>query len=407
MQMTEALEWLYSTQFFGIKLGLEATTKLMEDAGISIPSPSELTIVHVAGTNGKGSTCAMIERLAREQGFTTGLFTSPHLVHFNERIRVNGRMIADEDLLSLINQAKNVASTWEHSPTFFELALVIALKHFLNTGVNFLILETGMGGRLDATNALRKNVAVLTPIGLDHQQYLGNTLTDIAGEKAAIISYQTPVISAKQEKEAQEVIEAQARKQESLLLWASVDDETPTPGLKGKHQRENAALALLTMESLGLAPAPNVAQDILSQVVWEGRFEQINYPPLVMDGAHNEQAMTTLIDTWKEVYPHQQASIVFAASADKHLVEMIDMLEEIVGEWHLTPCSSPRILPSIEMQDLLQKQTKRPIFIHNSLGDALEMAENSNYPVLVTGSLFLIGDLKAYLSSTQKRTTAQ
>ena len=173
MNVSAALDWLFSTQFFGIKLGLDNTGKLLAAADAD---RTDATVVHVAGTNGKGSTCAMIEALARAQGYVTGLFTSPHLVEFSERIRVNGNMIPPEALAEEIFFLKQLAEGWEQPPTFFELALAVALRHFRKSGVNFIILETGLGGRLDATNAVPKDIAVLAPIGLDHQQYLGDTL---------------------------------------------------------------------------------------------------------------------------------------------------------------------------------------------------------------------------------------
>ena len=160
MNVSAALDWLFSTQFFGIKLGLDNTEKLLAAAGAD---RINATVVHVAGTNGKGSTCAMIEALARAQGYVTGLFTSPHLVDFSERIRVNGNMITPDALAEEISFLKQLAEGWEQPPTFFELALAVALRHFRKNNVNFIILETGLGGRLDATNAVPKDIAVLAP----------------------------------------------------------------------------------------------------------------------------------------------------------------------------------------------------------------------------------------------------
>ena len=204
MNVSAALDWLFSTQFFGIKLGLDNTRKLLAAAGAD---RINATVVHVAGTNGKGSTCAMIEALARAQGYVTGLFTSPHLVDFSERIRVNGDMITPDALAEEISFLKQLAEGWEQPPTFFELALAVALRHFRKNSVNFIILETGLGGRLDATNAVPKDIAVLAPIGLDHQQYLGDTLEEIAAEKAAIIAPGKPSVTAVQHPGVMAVIE--------------------------------------------------------------------------------------------------------------------------------------------------------------------------------------------------------
>ena len=253
MNVSAALDWLFSTQFFGIKLGLDNTRKLLAAAGAD---RINATVVHVAGTNGKGSTCAMIEALARAQGYVTGLFTSPHLVDFSERIRVNGDMITPDALAEEISFLKQLAEGWEQPPTFFELALAVALRHFRKNSANFIILETGLGGRLDATNAVPKDIAVLAPIGLDHQQYLGDTLEEIAAEKAAIIAPGKPSVTAVQHPGVMAVIERTAQNRRSPLTIARADRKTPIPSLPGAHQRENAALALETMRRLHALPSP-------------------------------------------------------------------------------------------------------------------------------------------------------
>ena len=404
MNVSAALDWLFSTQFFGIKLGLDHTRKLLAAADAD---RTDATVVHVAGTNGKGSTCAMIEALARAQGYVTGLFTSPHLVEFSERIRVNGRMIPPDALTEEISCLKQLTESWEQSPTFFELALAIALRHFRKSGVNFIILETGLGGRLDATNAVPKDIAVLAPIGLDHQQYLGDTLAQIAAEKAAIIAPGKPAVTAVQHPEAMAVIEQTARDRHSPLTVARMNGETPRPSLPGIHQQENAALALEAMRQLHALPSPSGAAAALSKVQWPGRFERLAAPPLVLDGAHNEHAARVLAATWKEEFPGQKAALVFAASADKHIRDMIPVLREITGEWHLVPCSSPRIMPAEELAALLTELETGPVFIHSTLPEGLHAALSSPLPALAAGSLFLLGDLKALLSHADKRSTVQ
>lgn len=407
MNVSAALDWLFSTQFFGIKLGLDHTRKLLAAAGADLSDKPGITIVHVAGTNGKGSTCAMIEALARTQGFTTGLFTSPHLVEFAERICVNGENISPDDLAAETTFLKNLTSAWENPPTFFELALAIALRHFLHRDVNFIILETGLGGRLDATNALRKNIAVLAPIGLDHQQYLGDTLEAIAGEKAAIIAPGSPVVTAVQDPAAMAVIRQTAEERHAPLIVAQADASTPIPSLPGAHQRENAALAMETMRRLNLSPDEAAARQALASVRWPGRFERMEAPSLVLDGAHNEHAARVLARTWREEFPGQKAALVFAASADKHIRDMIPLFREIAGEWHLVPCSSPRIMPAEDMAQLLSGLVDEPVAVHPSLPDGLNAALASPLPALAAGSLFLLGDVKALLARTETRRTAQ
>lgn len=404
MNIDETLSYIHAVCWRSSIPGLERIRALLALMG---DPQKDMKFIHVTGTNGKGSTCAMIEALARAKGYKTGLFTSPHLVEFAERIRVNGEMIPRDTLAAEISFMKNLAEGWEQPPTFFELALAVALRHFISNGADFIILETGLGGRLDATNALRKDISVLAPIGLDHQQYLGNTLAEIAGEKAAIIAPGKPVVTAVQEPEAMAVIEWTARERLSPLTVARANSGTPRPSLPGPHQIENAALALETMKQLNALPESALIERALKSVQWPGRFERIGTPPLVLDGAHNEHAARVLTATWNEEFPGQKAALVFAAAADKQIRDMIPVFREIAGEWHLVPCSSPRIMPAEDMVALLKNLVSEPVFIHSSLSEGLRKAVESPLPALAAGSLFLLGDLKALLHRTEKRTTSQ
>ena len=196
----EALAWLYSLQRFGIKLGLENIERLLEELskrGVLQAAPWK--VIHVAGTNGKGSVCAMIDSICRAQGYRTGLFTSPHLVTFRERIRVNGDMISEEAVADGLTTIRNLVANWDPHPTFFEVVTALALKHFSDTRVKIAILETGFGGRLDATNAVQSDVSVITPIDFDHEKWLGKTIPEIAAEKAGIIKPGVPVFLRRSE----------------------------------------------------------------------------------------------------------------------------------------------------------------------------------------------------------------
>ena len=210
----EALAWLYGLQRFGIKLGLENIERLLDELSRrnDLQTACPWKVIHVAGTNGKGSVCAMIDSICRAQGYRTGLFTSPHLVTFRERIRVNGEMISENAVINGLTTIRNLVARWEPHPTFFEVVTALALKHFANTGVEIVILETGLGGRLDATNAIQSDVSVITQIDFDHEKWLGKTIAEIAFEKAGIIKPGIPVISAAQRAEAEEVIRGRAAK---------------------------------------------------------------------------------------------------------------------------------------------------------------------------------------------------
>ncbi len=407
-----ALDWLYGTQLFGIKLGLEGITRLLTECGVLCP---RARVIHVAGTNGKGSTCAFAESIARTAGYRTGLFTSPHLVRFNERIRVNGQDIADGDCVRLIERLRTTIEPWEVKPTFFELVLALAMMHFAEQEVDIIILETGMGGRLDATNAVPKDVAVLTPIGMDHMQYLGSTLYDIGAEKAAIASWHRPFLTAPQEPEVLRAIHEAAGRMDTAyrVVPASECPELPL-GLHGSFQRANAALALAALRAAiphFLCSEEELARG-LREVAWPGRFEEI-LPHCIMDGAHNPPAMRVLVSTWKERYGNTKARCIYAGSADKALDEVLALLSPIVGEWVLPPVNSPRILPAGEMAEKVRALSSAPVTLPESLSGLMQelteaQATGETLPTLICGSFFLLGEARACLQQDAcYRRTAQ
>lgn len=400
------LDWLYGTQLFGIKLGLEGIARLLDACGVARP---EAAVVHVAGTNGKGSTCAMIEAAARAAGYRTGLFTSPHLVRFNERIRVNGEEIPNEAVERHLTHIRALIETWETPPTFFEIVLALAMLHFAEERTEIIVLETGMGGRLDATNAVPKDVAVITPVGMDHAQYLGTTLDVIAGEKAGIIARGCPAVSAAQEPEARRALdEAAARMKTRVLYYAG---ESPLPcGLPGRHQRENANVAVAALEALaarrGFSFPPDAVARGLDSVTWPGRFEEI-LPGVVMDGAHNPHAMRRLVETWRAEQGDARALCLFAASADKDIGGMLELLSPIVAKWMLPPVDSSRILPPADMAGNIYAASPAPVSCAATLRGALDTAISSGFPVLICGSFFLLGEARALIERADYHPTAQ
>lgn len=401
-----ALDWLYGTQLFGIKLGLEGIARLLEACGVARPVAA---VVHVAGTNGKGSTCAMIEAAARAAGYRTGLFTSPHLVHFNERIRVNGSEIPDEAVERHLAHIRSLIEAWETPPTFFEIVLALAMLHFAEEGVDIIVLETGMGGRLDATNAVPKDVAVITPVGMDHAQYLGKTLDAVAREKAGIIARSCPAVSAMQEPEARRALDEAAALMGTHVLYC--EGESPLPcGLPGRHQRENAKVATTALDLLaarrGLSFPPDAVARGLASVAWPGRFEEI-LPGVVMDGAHNPHAMRRLVETWRAERGDARALCLFAASADKDLEGMLAFLSPLVAEWILPPVDSPRILPPAALAEHVRAASSAAIACAPTLRDALDAAFRSKLPVLICGSFFLLGEARALIERADYRSTAQ
>ncbi|PYL62988.1 MAG: bifunctional folylpolyglutamate synthase/dihydrofolate synthase, partial [Verrucomicrobia bacterium] len=241
MNYREALAWLYSLQRFGIKLGLENIRRLIDELHVDLAGAR---VIHVAGTNGKGSVCAMIDSICRAQKYRTGLFTSPHLITFRERIRVSGEMISEEAVAVALTKIRDHVIKWEPHPTFFEITTALALEHFTAAKIDVVILETGMGGRLDATNAVQSNVAVITPIDFDHQKWLGDTLDKIANEKAGIIKPKVPVVSAPQKKDVEVVLQKRAAKSGGPIEFVTEPHEQHPIALRGTQQKQNAALAI-------------------------------------------------------------------------------------------------------------------------------------------------------------------
>ena len=392
MNCRDALAWLYGTQTFGIKLGLDNTRRLLAAAG----DPHErLKFLHVAGTNGKGSTCAMMDSILRVAGYRTGLYTSPHLVDFRERIRLDGAMIPEDAVAEGLTLLREAAESWGHAPTFFELATVLAAWWLAREGADYVVWETGMGGRLDATNAVTPLASVITPIGMDHQRWLGDTLAQIAGEKAGIIKARVPVVSAPQAPEVRAVLESRASEVGVPLTFVDEPWSGDAPGLLGSHQRWNAALACAALRAAGTGVEEKNETEGLRRVVWPARFQRVE-ENLVIDGAHNPEAIETLVAAWREVFGEVKASLVFAALRDKDVAQLLRTLRSIADEVWLVPVNSARGMTPADLRSLAEAAGYAAI--HESfVVESLASARTSARPVLVAGSLFLAGEVLAIL----------
>jgi dihydrofolate synthase/folylpolyglutamate synthase len=383
MNYSEALAWLYSTQQFGIKLGLENTRRLL--AALDHPERA-CRFLHVAGTNGKGSTCAMLDAILRAAGPRTGLYTSPHLVDFRERIRVNGERIPEVAVARILTRLRDAASGWDHAPTYFELSTALALRHFADAGAEFVVLETGMGGRLDSTNAVTPIVSVITPIAMDHAQWLGDTLAKIAAEKAGILKPGVPAVSAAQEPEAAAVLEMGAHEVGAPLEFV----REPFPGdvgLAGGHQKENAALAVAALRAAGISISDAALRQGLATVQWPGRFQKLD-GRFVLDGGHNPHAAAQLVRTWREEFGEERPLVIFSALSDKDYAAMLEALAAIASELWIVPVRSARATNP----ETLAAAAPLPARIFESLDAALAEAARQDRRVLVTGSLFLVGE---------------
>ncbi len=397
MNYRDTLAWLFGTQTFGIKLGLENTRRLLAACG----QPQEkLRFLHVAGTNGKGSTCAMMDSILRAADHRTALYTSPHLVDFRERIQVDGQMIPESSVAEGLTLLRDASEGWEQAPTFFELATVLAAWWFARQEAEFVVWETGMGGRLDATNAVTPLVSVIMPVGLDHQAWLGETIALIAAEKAGIIKPGIPVVSAPQAGEVRAVLEAKAVEVGAQVGFVGVPWEAGPVGLAGAHQRWNAAVAIAALRVAGVEVGEEAIRSGLARVKWPGRFQRAG-AALVVDGAHNPSATEVLVATWREVFGKVKARLVFGVLSDKDASALLHVLRAIADEVWLVPVAGARGASVDELRPAAEAAGFTAVHA-STIEEVLAGEPSDRAPVLVTGSLFLAGEVLALLEGVAR-----
>ena len=393
MTYDEAVGWLYSTQLFGIKLGLENMRALCAALDLNLDSGRPI-FLHVAGTNGKGSVCAMLDSILRAAGRRVGLYTSPHLVTFRERIRLDGEMISETEAAAGLTRIREVVEGWEQAPTFFEIATALALDWFEEQRAQMVVLETGLGGRLDATNVVTPAVSVLTSIGLDHEKFLGATVAEIAAEKAGIIKRGVPVVSAPQEPAVRAVIEAAAAGCGSSCVFVEEPLQSSPVGLAGSHQRCNAALVRAALVAAGAA-FEVAGADIeagLARVVWPGRFQRVG-GRTVLDGAHNPAAAQRLAETWREEFGDARATLVLGVMRDKDVRGVCAALAPIAARVFAVRVDNPRSCSAEELGAVMRTVAPNVECAgFQKLPAALAAAERQPERVLIAGSLFLVGE---------------
>jgi dihydrofolate synthase/folylpolyglutamate synthase len=418
----EALDFLARLNPSVIKPGLERMFMALEALG---QPQRRYRSLHVAGTNGKGSTCAFASTVLRAAGHRVGLYTSPHLERVTERFQIDGSEIPRELLgrriLEVLERYPQAAGT--PAPlTYFEFGTAVAFWHFAQEGVEVAVLETGLGGRLDATNTVAPLVTAITPISFDHMEYLGHTLGAIAGEKAGILKPGVPVIVSRQEPEALANIARVADEVSSPMLLEGRDftleqaaggaliyrgvrwtlDEL-TLSLRGPHQRQNASVALAALEQLdsrGVTVPTEAAKAGLASAQWPGRLEEVSKQPLVLlDGAHNPGGVAALLASLDALYPGRRIHAVFGVVADKDRAPMMRALFPRCASLHLTPLDTPRSLaPERYLEEA--RAWCADVRAHASLDAALASAQAQAMEgdvVLCTGSLFLVGAVRARL----------
>jgi len=402
----QALAWLYGLQRFGIKLGLENIRRLLDECcsgvcvkrlALTAAGAFTFKVIHVAGTNGKGSVCAIIDSICRAQGYRTGLFISPHLVTFRERIRVTGEMISEGAAADGLTMIRNLTADWDPHPTFFEVTTALALKHFGEAKIDVAVLETGLGGRLDATNAVQSDVSVITPIGLDHEKWLGRTLAQIAAEKAGIIKPGVPVVFAPQRPQAEQVIRARAAECGSPVQFVGETYHSSPVALRGEYQKQNAAVAIAAIYAANMQVGEKAIVRGLAAVEWPARFQKWDERTII-DGAHNPGAARILAQTWREVFGDQKATLVLAVLSDKDLRGICEALAPVAESVLLPKILSERASAPEELAKMFSIITPPlPHSITPTIADALMLARAQPNPILITGSLHFAGEVLAHL----------
>ncbi len=417
MNYPDSVRFLYAlgNEVVTAKLGLERIEALLEALG----KPQQaFRIVHVAGTNGKGSTCAMIESGLRAAGLRTGLFTSPHLIEPTERIQVAGKRVSAEQFAAAFDEVHECserllrAERIDLHPTYFETVTAMAMVLFRRLGVRFAVVEVGLGGRLDATNVVMPQVSVVTPVDFDHEAYLGSSLEAIAGEKAGILKPGVAAVFARQRPEASAVLEARAVAlgctithssevvtngvaldvRGSEFIWRETKIRCPLPG---EHQVENARTAIAALTLLGVTNA--AIREGIAQTVWPGRLERVaEKPEIILDGAHNPAGARALAEYLDRFYEPGRVWLIYGAMRDKAVEETVAILFPRAAHVIVTAPDQARALRPESIRDLADHADVR---LAADLRAALEMARAASHEdaIFVTGSLFLVGEARALL----------
>lgn len=396
MNFDESVKYLYSlgNEVSAMKLGLENPRKLL----LALGTPHEKYLkVQVAGTNGKGSTCAFLESSCLQAEIKTGLFTSPHLIKITERIKINGREISENDFAKYATIVRETTESEKLYATFFEQVTMIALIAFAENNVDLAILETGLGGRLDATTAANAEIIAITQIDYDHQQYLGETLTEIAGEKAAIInSPHQKVVISKQNAEAEKVVLERCKNIGIEPILTDFELPKVELSLEGKHQLENAKVALRLAEVLKIDKSHIV--NGLQTAKHKGRLEL--YQGILFDGAHNTAGAKALREYLKE-FSSEPITLIFGAMKDKQIKDIAEILFPLADKLILTKVENSRTAEVEELKKFVKNNNQ--VFLAHNVAEAIKFAgEFPGNLICVTGSLYLVGEVQNFLSRIVK-----
>lgn len=426
MNYSEAIEYIHSVNWTFCKPGLERVTELCHALG---DPQYKLKYIHVAGTNGKGSFCAMTDSILRKAGLKVGLFTSPYIVDFNERMRIDGENISNQELCELVEHIKPIADKMQDKPTEFELITALAFLYFERHSCDVVVLECGLGGRLDATNIIKTPIlSVITGIALDHTAILGDTVEKIAAEKAGIIKKDVPVLWCGKDDRAGRVIENKADeigapllkvdrstlKIRNMTLDGTVfdysDRKEMTLSLLGTYQPENATNVLTAIDilkTLGYSLNDSTVFEGLKAVRWQARFEVINKDPLIIaDGGHNPEGIDGAVKSIENYFGEEKVGIVTGVMADKDYNYMADRIASVAERvFTLTP-DNPRALDASEYAKVfndLGTSTTACASVNNAVENAVKWAKENNRPIICLGSLYMYCEIaKAVKNITKK-----
>lgn len=430
-----ALDYLYSFVDYSLKhvselakadFNLDRMFALMDALG---NPQNAYPIIHVAGTKGKGSTSALCASALTAAGYKVGLYTSPHLEDYCERIQIDGSPLAHEQLVALVDAVKPAVARTPKLTTF-EITTAIGFLAFQRAGVDAAIVEVGLGGRLDATNVVTPRVSVITSLSMDHMAVLGDTLAKIAGEKGGIIKAGVPVVSSPQKEEAADVLLRVARDKGAPLSVVGRDVEFDSLGstlegqsirltdvrratkldvripLLGTHQMINAAAAYLALQTSGLSVSEEAIQKGFSQVKWPARFEVARRePPVIFDSAHNDDSFARLRETLETYFPARPVYLILGASEDKNLAGMLREMKPKIRKLIVTRADHPRALEVEKIQsaaDALEVPNEAVAPVSAALSRALELSANDGSIVLSAGSMFVTAEVAAAWKKTNK-----
>ena len=420
----ETLKKLYSLRRFGIKPGLERVSKALK---FGSDPRKKLKFVHVAGTNGKGTVGTLLAAALKLSGHKTGLYSSPHLSRFNERIQIDGEPIPDDDLIELARKYSRLAE--KDFFTFFELTTAMAFEYFADKNVDIAVVEAGMGGASDATNAITPEISIIVSVDLDHKEYLGETIAEIAKEKAGVIKENRPIVVGKLSGEALAVAKEFAAKKKSPFIEAlsfySIENYRPLPELKssfdlkgekrdfgniilnapGKKNAENFAVAVAAAERLkgfeiSDAALKKAAESFPKEFFFKARIQLLRAdPPLILDSAHNPAAINNLVQTLDEYYPQTKWNAVFAMMKDKDAKAALRILKKATKKITLLRLNNDRARSVEELKTLALKEGLKAVEIFLSPQKLAEVIIDAKEPTFITGSFFLSGELLPYLNN--------